>query len=160
MVSCIGYCGEPQRIYLDSDKFIKGSTITVGIDPFITPCLIFIPNVENEYSSIQIQGNVVKLYVVAYSFSPCPGNGSSFREEFNFFTPDIGEYTLEVNWVGPNTIFPISPDDNFIFLGSINFSVVRGQPVSVSSLNFASMLILILTTFTLGFTSIQKRIES
>lgn len=151
--------GITQIIYLDSSEYIEGSTITVGIDPFITPCLLFIPNVDNEYSHIEIQGNIVTLYVVAYSFSPCSGNGSSAREEFNFSAPDIGEYVLQVNWVGPNTTFPITPSDNFIPLGTTAFSIVRGEPVTVNTLSVYALILLSAAIFVLSLIRFNRYIR-
>jgi len=156
LFSSIGICGTPQRVYLDSNEFLVGETVTVGIDPFVTPCLTFVPNVNNERFYIEFQGNVISLYLVAYSFTPCPGNGSSMREEFDIIPNDAGEYTLNVNWVGPQTSFPISPDDNFVFLESANFSVIRGQPVAVNIFDFKVLILLGIVIFLLALKTLKK----
>lgn len=154
--SCIAHSGGGQRVYLDSNEFDGGDSIIVGIDPFVSPCLLFVDNPDGERSFVEVSNETVTLYIVALTFEPCPGTGSSAREEFDLGAIEPGDYTLRVELVGFNVTFPIAPGITPLFLGSLDFSVRGGQSVAVDTMATWSILFLMGLVFAMALLNVQK----
>ncbi|WP_395377545.1 hypothetical protein [Marinicella sp. W31] len=136
--------GAPSRLLLEPSVPSVNDTITLGVDPVLTPCLIFLQNNDGITELVEVNGNDISITVVALSFTPCPGTGSGVFERFEIGLLPQGEYTLNAFWAGPTVSLPVANENLRISLGEpINFIVSGGSiPRAVPSLGFFSIILL------------------